>query len=315
MVSLLRSAICTPFSLYIPSNRIIYVKQTFPYPPPSDLPAGYAPLEYVSGPIPIPCPLSSNNSVYLDYSMGSLDSRYSPRCYLFMGGLVLPIGSNVWFDLTDAKFLSLILHYDTNNSSITKLKFVEPDYTTYTQLYATADFTGRHKVYFHPDGGLFDSTLMVSGTSSGFWLGLGYTAPTSSSGASIISVGTFYGVSVAGEDEYIFYGIPCSNAEGVEGIYDAIGGGFYATRKVCTITRVSAEIANINQDTGVATRGYRYRATFPPLVDVTIANSVVYPAGVTEALLSSVTGVGKTYTTSPVYDDRYLYVYGGYVPE
>lgn len=210
--------------------------------------------------------------------------------------------------------MSFIIATNSATSKI-ELMLVEPDYSDYTRLFGTTSYTGRHQAYFHPSGGLLDSTIMNSASSEGFWLGFIYSAPTTSSGATFASVGTFYGVSVAGEGEYIFYGIPCSNAEGVEGIYDAIGGGFYATHKVCTITRVSGQIGSINQDTGVTTWGYRYRATYPPLVDVTLANSVVYPAGVTEAMLSSVTLATSVLRTSPIYDDRYLYVYGGYVPE
>ena len=264
----------------------------------------------MSGPIPIPCSLNSDNSVKLDFQLDSVNIGVStPKHYLFYGGLGLPSGSN-WFGTLSGGYVSFIITTNSATSNV-ELMLVEPDYSSYTRLFGTSSYTGRHQAYFHSSGGLLDSTIMNSASSEGFWLGLGYKSPTTSSGATFISVGTFYGVSIMDEDEYVFYGIPCSNAEGVEGIYDAVGGAFHATRQVCTITRVSAAFT----DAETGSRVYRYRATFPPLVDVTIANSVVYPAGVTEALLSSTTGTNKTYTTSPAFDDRYVFVYGGYDPE
>ena len=285
------------------------ISRRFLAPPPSDLPVGYTPLEYVSGPIPIPCSLNSDNSVKLDFQLDDVGTRLFDKHYLFYGGLGLPSGSN-WFGLRLGGYVSFIIATNSATSDI-ELMLVEPDYSSYTRLFGTTSYTGRHQTYFHPSGGLFDSTAMNSASSEGFWLGLVYGSPTTSSGATFTSVGAFYGVSITNEDEYVFYGIPCSNAEGAEGIYDVIGGAFHATRQVCTITRVSTAFT----DTETGNRVYRYRATFPPSVDVTLANSVVYPAGVTEALLSSVTGANKTYTTSPVFDDKYLFVYDGYDPE
>lgn len=283
------------------------ISRRFLAPPPSDLPVGYTPLEYVSGPIPIPCSLNSNNSVKLDFQLDGVNIGVStPKHYPFYGSLGLPSGSN-WFG---GGYVSFIVTTNSATSNV-ELMLVEPDYSSYTRLFGTSSYAGRHQAYFHPSGGLLDSTIMNSTSSEGFWLGLGYKSPTTSSGATFISVGTFYGVSITNEDEYVFYGIPCSNAEGAEGIYDVIGGAFHATRQVCTITRVSTSFT----DTETGNRVYRYRATFPPSVDVTLANSVVYPAGVTEALLSSVTGANRAYTTSPVFDDKYLFVYGGYDPE
>lgn len=276
------------------------------FPPPSDLPIGYTKLEYVSGPIVVPYPLTPSNSVYLDYSVNSFDSRFSPRSYLFMGGTSLP-NSGQWF-AHDARFASLIFDFSTTGSVQTSLRLVEPSMSDYTQITPViTDYAGRHKVYFHPEGGSFDSTLLGAGTGDGFWLGLFYTPASTTSGAVAGSVGVFYEVSVIDEDGYVFYGIPCSDAEGVEGIYDAIGREFYARRRVCTITLVSSAIF----DTSTGGTLYRYRSTFPPLSDVTVGgpSGAVYPAGVTEAKLSGQPFMN--YSTSPLYDDRYFYVYGG----
>lgn len=267
---------------------IIYVKQTFPYPPPSvGLPSGYTQLDFVSTDV---------GCFYLDINLLN-----TSVCVLDAQVLVDPgSGDNGSVFLFESSFGYLKRGFlmDADGDGIAA--FTRGSIDTSPDLGSTIDLA-RHSFILSERGYSADG-VPSQGSSSVFLMANRKDVQNGGQRYTLTSFKTrVYGFSVFDVNGFCNYLTPCSNSEGHQGLYDLAGGVFYP---YLSPNRLYFSFHYSYYKT------VSVRADYPVLEDVSISvdcsagsntwvHLITLPKGSTSATSST-----ERYSTSRVYVDR-----------
>ena len=263
------------------------------------MPAGYTQLDYIdtsrAGFLPVPITLLPSYSVVLDYQLLSIPNytvgeKIGPY-------LISPTASVGYVFPAGYKCISANFGYTSSTSSYVYLGVEWDDQSRFT-----AD-TKRHTLYFQPYGALLDSVSYPTSSMDGLGLCL-YYLPTSSDVLipSLRSIPAYiYSFIVYGFAEVVFYGVPCTNPDGFDGLFDLIGQTFYPYKLRNIVTVANGVIS----------------CEYPTYADITVMRRITFN-GTTQSTTLGVIKKGTTssstssggYATdfSPNQDAFYIYV-------
>lgn len=280
---------------------IIYVKQAFPYPPPSaGLPSGYTAIDYIdtsrAGFLPIPITLLPSYSVVLDYQLLSIPEYTAQEK---IGPYLISPTASVGYVLPTVgyKCISANFGYTSSTSSYVYLGIDWDDQARFTAN------TKRHTLYFQPYGALLDSASYPTSSMDGIGLCLYYLPTTPDTLVpSLRSIPAYiYSFIIYGFTEVVFYGVPCTNPDGFDGLFDLIGQTFYPY-KLRNIVTVANDVISCEYST-YANITVTSKFTFNGTTHTTTLGTI--KKGTTSSSTSS-GGIATDF--SPNQDAYYIYV-------
>ena len=265
------------------------------------MPAGYTQLDYLdtssAGFLPIPITVLPFYSVALDYQLLSIPPY--PEGYDDVNAYLISPTASVGY-VTASVGYKCISAYFGSTSSTSSYIYLGIDWDNQSRFAAD---TKRHTLYFQPYGALLGSTSYPTSFMDGVGLCL-YYLPTTSTVliSSLRSIPAYiYSFIIYGVTEIVFYGIPCTNPDGFDGLFDFISQTFYPYKLRNLVTVANGVIS----------------CEYPTYADITVTSRFTFN-GMTQTttlgtikkgtMSSSTSSVGVATDFSPNQDAFYIYV-------
>lgn len=264
------------------------------------MPSGYTAIDYIdtsrAGFLPIPITLLPSYSVALDYQLLSIPEYTAQEK---VGPYLISPTASVGYVLPTVgyKCISANFGYTSSTSSYVYLGI---DWDNQARFTAN---TKRHTLYFQPYGALLDSVSYPTSSMDGVGLCLYYLPTTPDTLVpSLRSISAYiYSFIIYGFTEVVFYGVPCTNPDGFDGLFDLIGQTFYPYKLRNIVTAANGVIS----------------CEYPTYANITVTSKFTFNGTthtttlgtIKKGTMSSSTSSGGIATDfSPNQDAYYIYV-------